>query len=278
VLRRLLLSFPLLAVSAAASSPLEITTAAVRGTNFIVAEPAVAMVWVKPGTFFMRSPHGAGDDTRVTLTQGYWLGRTEVTQAQWQAIARHIPVYENIPLPSLFKGSERPVEQVSWDMAVLFCAKLSELERGAGRIPPGYEYRLPTEAEWEYACRAGGEDKYAGQLSALGWYEANSGGTTHPVAQKQPNAWGLFDMHGNVNEWCADWYGGYPGGDSTNPTGPASGAYRVLRGGGAMTSAGGCRSALRNFWKSSLANSYLGFRLALAPAHGVAPATVSASP
>lgn len=239
------------------------------GQNFTVAHPAIAMIWIAPGTFLMSGTHGAGDDTVVTLTRGYWLGRTEVTQAQWQALIESTPVFRFVPVPSFHKGSERPVERVSWDMAMAFCADLDARERAAGRVPPGYAYTLPTEAQWEYACRAGTTGKYAGDLAALAWYETNSGGETHPVAQKQPNAWGLYDMHGNVQEWCADWYGPYPGGRVHDPAGPDSGVYRVMRGGSWASPEGGCRSALRNYWGSSFATSIgLGLRVALAPAAG----------
>jgi formylglycine-generating enzyme required for sulfatase activity len=228
------------------------------GRNFTVADPAIAMVWIAPGAFLMSSTHGAGDDTWVTLTRGYWLGRTEVTQGQWQAVMDYVPV------PSLFKGSERPVERVAWDTVMIFCRRLTGRERAAGRLPEGYRYTLPTEAQWEYACRAGTTGLYAGNLAAMAWYEPNSGGETHPVAQKQPNAWGLYDMHGNVAEWCADWYGGYPGGRVSDPTGPATGQYRVMRGGNWVGSAGACRSALRCWSPDSGGNSGVGFRLALA--------------
>ena len=229
------------------------------GQSFTVAQPAIAMLWIAPGTFLMSSTHGAGDDTQVTLTRGYWLGQTEVAQAQWQA------VIENVPVPSFFKGSVRPVERVAWDTAMIFCGKLTERERAAGRLPAGYEYTLPTEAQWEYACRAGTTGKYAGELDAMAWYEANGGSATHPVAQKQPNAWGLYDMHGNVQEWCADWYGGYAGGHVSDPMGAAAGQFRVLRGGGWNGPAGVCRSAFRNWTTGSVTQNNLGFRLALAP-------------
>lgn len=277
--RSALLAFLLFSAAAFARPVGEEPGSPRAGEDFSLAEPSLPMVWIRPGTFFLSNPHGAGDDTRVTLTRGYWLGRTEVTQAQWQAVARHLPVYENIPLPSFFKGTERPVEQVSWDMAALFCAKLTELERAAGRLPAGYVYCLPTEAEWEYACRAGTTGKYAGELPEMAWYDANSGATTHPVALKKPNAWGLYDMHGNVAEWCADWYAGYPGGQAVDPVGPVTGSHRVLRGAAVSNSAGGCRSALRNFWKGSLSHNHLGFRLALAPirlaASGTGPQSAS---
>lgn len=217
------------------------------------------MIWIKPGTFLMSSTHGSGDDTRVTLTRGYWLGRTEVTQAQWQAVV------DNIPVPSFFKGSDRPVERVSWETVMAFCLRLTERERSAGRLPEGYIYTLPTEAQWEYSCRAGTTGSHAGKIAAMGWHDVNSGGETHPIAQKQPNAWGLYDMHGNVQEWCADRRGGYPGGSVSDPAGAATGQFRVFRGGSWGDSAGACRSAMRSWTYPAFNNFSIGFRLALAP-------------
>ncbi len=266
MLRSLTAVFPLLALTlaaGAASVPHAAEGAArgrpVPGENFTLAEPALAMIWVAPGTFLMSSTHGAGDDTRVTFTRGYWLGQTEVTQSQWRA------VMDYFPLPSRFKGSEHPVEQVGWATAMSFCARLTERERAAGRLPEGYEYSLPTEAQWEYACRAGTTGIYAGDLDAMAWYQTNSNGQTQPVAQKQPNAWGFFDMHGNVREWCADWYGAYAGGGVGDPTGVATGQFRVYRGGAWFDSAGGCRAALRGWGAGSPSDSGSGFRIALAP-------------
>ena len=115
--------------------------------------------------------------------------------------------------PSRFKGSNLPVEQVSWNDAMVFCRKFTERERAAGRLPKGYVYTLPTEAQWEYARRAGTTGAYAGDLNAMGWHSGNAGKKTHSASQKQPNAWGLYDMHGNVWEWCSDWYGDYPSGN-----------------------------------------------------------------
>ena len=134
--------------------------------------------------------------------------------------------------PSRFKGANLPVEQVSYDEALAFCRKVTEQERAAGRLPEGYEYTLPTEAQWEYACRAGTTGNYAGNLDAMAWYSGNSGSTTHAVGGKQANGWGLNDMHGNVWEWCLDWYGNYAGGRVTDPRGASSGSNRVGRGGG----------------------------------------------
>ena len=257
------LAFIALSLGVALAAPAEKAGPPRPGENHTVPDLALTRVWIAPGTFFMSNPHGVADDTWVTHTRGYWLGRTEVTQAQWQIMARHIPGYENTPLPSFHKGSERPVDSISWDMTALFCAKLNELERAAGRLPSGYEYRLPSEAEWEYACRAGTTGKFAGDLESMAWHEDNSGFMTHPVAQKKPNAWGLYDMHGNVGEWCADWYSNYPGGTALDPSGPPAGVYRVLRGGSALARAGICRSSFRSFWKSGLGGKGNGFRVAL---------------
>ena len=166
---------------------------------------------------------------------------------------------------SYFKGDDRPVEEVSWDDAMAFCRKLTERERAAFRLPEGYAYTLPTEAQWEYACRAGTTGDYAGNLDSMGWYDQNSRRTTHPVGQKQANAWGLFDMHGNVWEWCADWYGNYPGGSVTDPTGVPSGSDRVYRGGGWNDTASASHSAYRNGSEPGRREIFRGFRLALAP-------------
>jgi formylglycine-generating enzyme required for sulfatase activity len=147
-----------------------------------------------------------------------------------------------------------------------FCRKLTERERAAGRLPEGYAYTLPTEAQWEYACRAGTTGDYAGNLASMGWYKQNrnSGNQTHAVGQKQANAWGLYDMHGNVWEWCADWYADkLPGGSVRDPTGAASGSLRVFRGGGWGDGASLCRSASRSWGSPGSSISGLGFRLAL---------------
>ncbi|MBP5320757.1 MAG: formylglycine-generating enzyme family protein, partial [Kiritimatiellae bacterium] len=154
--------------------------------------------------------------------------------------------------PSRYKGDNLPVEQVSWEDCQEFIAK--------GNKELGLEFRLPTEAEWEYACRAGTTGAYGGTggLDEMGWYSNNSGSKTHSVGQKKPNAWGLYDMHGNVWEWCADWYDDYPPGSVTDPTGPAFGGNRVLRGGGWCNLALHCRSAYR---LRDLPGGRYGFRL-----------------
>ncbi|MCX5671055.1 MAG: SUMF1/EgtB/PvdO family nonheme iron enzyme [Planctomycetota bacterium] len=186
------------------------------------------MVLIPAGKFMMGSPDSAQGPIdfevpqhEVILSKPFYMGVTEVTQAQYQAV-----MGKN---PSEFKGATNPVETVSWNDATEFCKKLSE--------KAGQAVRLPTEAEWEYPCRAGTQTAFSfgDDLSALGdyaWWDGNSDKTTHPVGQKKPNSWGLYDMHGNVWEWCADWYGEYPKGPVTDPSGPATGyGGRVLRGG-----------------------------------------------
>jgi formylglycine-generating enzyme required for sulfatase activity len=203
------------------------------------------------------------------------MGQTVVTQAQWNSL-----MGDN---PSHFKGDSLPVETVSWDDALEFCQKLTDQERSAGRLPAGYTYTLPTEAQWEYACRAGttGDSPSDRAFDAMAWYAANSHVTTHPVGTKQKGAKGLFDMHGNVFEWCLDWYANYPDQAVTDPTGPAlvpapspasrgnaGGTYRINRGGSWITAARDCRAAFRGYDLPANKRSDLGFRLALAPSPG----------
>ena len=185
---------------------------------------------------------------QVTLTKGFYLQTTEVTQGQWQRVMGSNP--------SNFKncGSDCPVEQVSWNDVQAFIQKLNQME-AAGK------YRLPTEAEWEYAARAGTTGAYAGDLDAMAWYSNNSEHNTHGVGKKAPNAWGLYDMHGNVYEWCQVYYGDYPSGSVTDPTGK-SGAFRVKRGGSWLYVARACRSARRHIGKPDEGKYDLGFRLA----------------
>jgi formylglycine-generating enzyme required for sulfatase activity len=230
----------------------------------VIPDLALELGWIAPGTFIMGSPvnepernKAEGPQTEVTLTNGFWLGRTEVTQTQYEAVTGLNP--------STFKsvGGDAPVERVSWIDAMAFCRKLTERERTAHRLPEGYAYTLPTEAQWEYAYRAGATAAYPAEPHVSSWYDQNSGGTTHPVAKKRPNAWGLYDMAGNVVEWCFDWYGDYPGGSVTDPKGPRRGYYRMARGGSWRTDARLGRAAARSGGSEGRLDYTIGFRVAL---------------
>ena len=185
--------------------------------------------------------------TRVRISRGFWLGKHEVTQSEWQAVMG--------TNPSAFSGCGRcPVERVSWDDAQGFIRQLN------GRAG-GSRYRLPTEAEWEYAARAGTSGDRYGNLDVIAWYQDNSGHRTQAVGRKAPNAWGLHDMLGNVREWVQDWYGGYPGGSATDPRGPGSGSSRVFRGGSWRSFARVCRASDRYDFSPGIRINFLGFRL-----------------
>jgi formylglycine-generating enzyme required for sulfatase activity/N-acetylneuraminic acid mutarotase len=214
------------------------------------------LAYIPPGKFMMGSP--LQEENRqydecphaVRLTRAFRIGTTEVTQSQWEAV---MGVNR-----SNFKGADLPVEKVSWREAVEFCEKLGRKE--------GKTYRLPTEAEWEYACRAGSGGPFAGagRLDDMGWYEANSGETTHPGGTRQPNAWGLYDMHGNVSEWCRDTYSAdYPQKEVADPTGPTEGTYKVIRGGSWGHFPPSCRRAARNSAPPSYQFRETGFRVVL---------------
>ena len=219
------------------------------------------MVYVASGSFDMGSPIqeiGRCDDEllhRVNLTRGFWLGKFPVTQRQWESVVGFNPSY--------YKGLDNPVEMVSWNDCQKFIAKCNqELQKEFGG-----EVRLPTEAEWEYACRAGSRGAYGGtgKLDDMGWYDNTFFGfglKTKEVGLKSSNAWGFYDMHGNVWEWCQDWYGAYSTGEVTNPIGPASGDFRVLRGGGWCVGARSCRSAYRGWYRPGYPCNDSGFRLA----------------
>jgi serine/threonine protein kinase len=185
--------------------------------------------WIPAGRFIMGSPlndlEQSTNETQheVGFSRGFFLSETECTQSQWAAVMGN--------RPSKFQGAQLPVEQVKWSEAVEFCRQLTAKHRQQGHLPDGWEWRLPTEAEWEYAARAGTVSPRYGDFDTIAWHGGNSGGTTHPVGRKQANAWGLQDMMGNVWEWCLDWYGDYPVGSEAHPKGPVSGSNRVFRGG-----------------------------------------------
>lgn len=221
---------------------------------------------VEAGTFQMGgSDSNAYDDEKpvhsVTLTQGYYLGETEVTQALWYAVMGQKPTWSS----SYGVGDNYPAYYISYEDCQTF---LSSLNSKLSSQLLGMKFNFPTEAQWEYAARGGNKSQgylYAGSntIGDVAWYTDNSSSKTHEVKGKQANELGLYDMSGNVWEWCYDWYGSYSSGGQTNPTGPSSGSSRVLRGGGWFDVARACRSSLRGFNSPSLRNSHNGFRLAL---------------
>jgi formylglycine-generating enzyme required for sulfatase activity len=249
-------------------------------TGFLVAQSPTVVTnsigmelhLIPKGAFTMGSPteeEGAGNDEeqhQVSISKDYYLATTEVTQGQYEMVMGTNPSYFQKRAILKSDSSTYPVECISWDDAMEFCSRLSAIseEKQAGRV-----YRLPTEAEWEYALRAGSKTAFSfGESPELlydyAWFDGNSDNQTHPVGEKKPNAWGLYDMHGNVWEWCADWHGAYPKGAVTDPVGPRQGVYRVYRGGGWFDSAADCRSALRRrSHPSDRKDFFVGFRVAL---------------
>jgi formylglycine-generating enzyme required for sulfatase activity len=229
-------------------------------------------VFVRGGTFQMGTASGGSSDERpvhsVTV-KSFYMGKYEVTQKEWVEVMGSNP--------SRWKGDNLPVETVSWHDAIEYCNKrslregLSPAYRGSGDFVScdlsASGYRLPTEAEWEYAAKGGDKTylttEYSGSnnVESVGWYNGNSGGGTHPVGTKLPNDLGIYDMSGNVWEWCWDWYGSYSSSSQTDPTGAASGSNRVLRGGGWIGSAGYLRSAARDNDTPSYWGNGSGFRL-----------------
>jgi len=248
-----------------------------------VAPPAdTNLVFIQPGTFTMGSPTNEaeqGVQHTVTISRGFWMEKFLVTQGDYLAVMGTNPSY--------YAGDlSLPVEQVSWDDATNYCAMRTKQERAGGLLPANYVYRLPTESEWEYACRAGtttvfslGSALRSGEANFDGHYEYDASvgtisnpsgiylGQTTAVGSYAANGWGLYDMIGNVWEWCQDWYGAYPGGSVLDPQGPASGPYRVSRGGDCYSDAWSCRSAARSVTTFPVFQRYLcGFRVLLAPA------------
>lgn len=253
-------------------------------TVYLDEEEQVELLYVEPGTFTMGSPASEvdreGDESQhtVTLTEGYWLGKYEVTQGQWAALMGSSVSEQRDKRGSQheLRGEENrhPMYYVSWEEAMEFCRRLTERERDAHRLPYNMEYSLPTEAQWEYACRAGTQTTfhYGDHLDRK---MANLGGNypggitpkemyrevAYPVGSYQPNAWGFYDMHGNVYEWCRDWYGDYPSGAVRDPLGARTGPRRALRGGGMFGLSDSCRSANRSSYLPDGRDDDLGFRL-----------------
>lgn len=228
--------------------------------------PDLGLVLVSIPAGEVRCARPDGGVWRVRLSRPFWLGKYEVTQSEWQAVMAGNP--------SSFVSSDRPVDGVSWNDATDFCTRLTQRERQAGRLPAGWVYALPTEAQWEYACRAGGP---AVEITPMkGWSRENSGAlhavvaewrmSTHPVGARAANAWGLHDMLGNVAEWCADWSADYPAEAAVDDyAGPSVGTHRVLRGGSWWSDPQNCRSDHRHRAPPDRQHSALGFRIALVP-------------
>ena len=234
----------------------------------------INLIWIKPGSFLMGSPEnelgrwaGWGEIPRkVVISRPFYIAAFETTQAQFEAVMDFNP--------SKFKGRDNPVEMILWKDAMDFCSRLNKMTQG--QRPKGYKFSLPTEAQWEYACRAGtgtalnnGTDltneEQCKNLDKLGWYRANSDGHTHEVGEKCPNAWGLYDMHGNVWEYCLDvWEKNPSGKDVVDPQGPENlqvDPDHVKKGGGFYLAAKRCRSASRSPQKNP--TNYIGMRIAM---------------
>jgi formylglycine-generating enzyme required for sulfatase activity len=253
-------------------------------------EDSVTMEFIPipTGEFMMGSNEGEEDEQpvhKVAFSRPFWMAKTEVTQQQYGQFqpAPKVLKGKDVPMPM---GAELPVCGVSWNDAKAFCGWLTTNERMNGRLPEGYEYTLPTEAEWEYACRAGSTGEFSEKIDSMGWYNKNSSEKTNPVGLKNPNDWGLHDMHGNVWEWCIDsWYANYEHAPTDgSQRGLASdeytvdrtkwdekgntyrlrnGGYRVVRGGSWHYSARACRSANRYYHTPDYKLNYLGFRVVL---------------
>jgi formylglycine-generating enzyme required for sulfatase activity len=239
-------------------------------------ELKMKLVWCPPGAFTMGSPRSEArrkfdeEQVDVTLSSGFWLGKFEVTQSEWKQVMETQP-WKGKPFTS--QGDDVPATYVNWDDAMEFCRRLTERERNAGRVPAGWEYTLPTEAQWEHACRAQAATRFnfgdtESDLGEYAWYHENAWNSreqfAHRVGQKKPNAWGLYDMHGNVVEWCRDLYSKeLPGGDDPEVTDAGSG--RIGRGGSWFHSAFLCRSASRDKSAPTVRSRGLGFRVAWSP-------------
>ena len=249
------------AADKAKSPPKELTVDLGKGVK-------LEMVLIPAGEFIMgsqneeREASGESPQHRVRMAKPFYLGKHLVTQEQWRVLMGNNP--------SDFEGPRNPVSQVSWDSCQAFLTMLNE----KGLSPRGMSFRLPTEAQWEYACRAGSTTRYCfgdkeSELGEYGWYSENSGGKPHPIGGKTANAWGLYDMHGNMCEWCADWYdaGYYSKSPKYDPTGAAIGSDRVVRGGHWNYGASECRSAGRLGYAPRI--PFVGFRVALTPADEV---------
>jgi len=286
------------------SNVVTVTVAIANPPITSISDAKIEMVWIPAGTFQMDGTDSGGTTRPVTLTNGFYMGKYEVTQEQYQAVMGSNPSYFKTPVSPETSTARRPVENVSWYDAIVFCNKLSVMEglspaysisgstnpNDWGTVPTSSNatwnaavivsgstgYRLPTEAQWEYACRAGTTTAFNWGSNIINSTQANYDGSyvdtyntvagtylgrTTEVGSYEPNAWGLYDMHGNVWEWCWDWYGSYTTGAQTDPTGAASDSYRVIRGGSWRYGGQALRSADRNYYYPYGRDSHYGFRL-----------------
>ena len=241
--------------------------------NWTLEDINLEMIYCPAGNFMMGSPEnefGRYDDEiqhKVKVSKGFWIGKYPITQRQYRTIMRYNP--------SFFIGSNRPVDSVGEYNAKTFCLKINSLYKS--KLPTNYRFVLPTEVQWEYACKANttstlnnGKNLYSitdirVNLDEVGWYQLNSNSTTHPVGQKKPNQWGIYDMHGNVWEWCSDSYEDYLNYRKTEPINSNKNFNTILRGGCFYSSARNCRSATRNIINKDIKPYYIGFRVALVP-------------
>jgi formylglycine-generating enzyme required for sulfatase activity len=261
-----------------------------------VVPPAPAkpsLIWIPPGVYVMGSPTNEAersldeDEHTVTISRGFYIGQFEVTQDEYFGVTSNNP--------SFFTGTNLPVETVTWGDATNYCRLLTQQQRALAQIPTNWTYRLPTEAEWEYACRTNaggpsatlttpnaafcfgpsllgqmanfyGPDEYDSSIGSIAVTNQNYfAAQTGPVGSYAASALGLYDLHGNVAEWCQDWYGAYPTNSVTDPQGPLTGTTRVSRGGSWLDNGVNCRSAQRASTDPTSSNSYVGFRVVLAP-------------
>ena len=260
----------LLGIAAQGQTPEAALSGPVPGQSFRLSKLLLRMVWIRPGGFLMGSPEneaGRGNDEiqhPVTLTRGYWLGETPVTTAQWALELGDNPSIDNTETP------QAPVDGVPWNRAMEFCNRVTEDARRAGTLPEGYVYTLPTEAQWEYARRAGSTGPFPpdGPIGDFAWYQANSEGHKHPVSLTRPNSWGLNDIEGNINERTRDWYGQYPHQAVIDPIGPEFGSEKVFRGGAFRDFPAEIRAGYRYGHQKWEFGRGTGLRLALAPESG----------
>jgi formylglycine-generating enzyme required for sulfatase activity len=239
-----------------------------EGKPYTVPDLDMQMIWVPPGKFVMGSPksepgHRLDEEElhQVIISRGFWIGQFEVSQAQFETI-----LGEN---PSTFKDPLMPVHKVNWEEAMEFCEALTDREKSVNRMPDKWGFNLPTEAQWEYACRADTTTVFhfgneAEELSQYGWFVDNSDGSPKTIGTKKPNAWGIHDLHGNMGEWCFDWYGkAYPVDGSVDPITKKASAFKVFRGGTYTDISDRCRAAYRNRITPDTRNPWIGFRVVL---------------